>query len=123
MLTSVSFEGSRATGSVFQLFQKPGAVGCSMRKNTYTRDGRNTRGGGGGGGGCSVVECKIELTFVKLGAAYYGMYRASRIYIQTENSPVRTTRLARSRLPIISTVYFPSAAKATMSHCVYGVYT
>ena len=27
-----------------------------------------------------MVECKIELTFVKLGAAYYGMCRARRIY-------------------------------------------
>ena len=30
-------------------------------------------------GGC-VVECKMELTFVKLGAAYYGMWQ-SMIYI------------------------------------------
>ena len=33
-------------GSVFQLFQKPGAVGCSMRKHTYKRDGRKSRRGG-----------------------------------------------------------------------------
>ena len=61
MLTSVGFEGSRATGSVFQLFQEPNI-------RTHSTDG--TRGG------CSVVECKIELTFVKLGAAYYGMCSA-----------------------------------------------
>ena len=85
MLTSVNFEGSRATGSVFQLFQKPGAVGCSMRKHTYTRDGRNTRG-------CSVLECKIELTYVKLGAAYYGMCSARPSDTNIiEKSAVRTT--------------------------------
>ena len=41
------FEGSRATGSVFQLFRKPGAVGSSTRKrhiqyiHTRTRDERS----------------------------------------------------------------------------------
>ena len=61
VLTSFGcFEGSRATGSVFQqLFRKPGAVRSRTRK-TCAR----------------VVECKIELTFVQLGAAYYGMYVA-----------------------------------------------
>ena len=48
MLTSFGcFEGSRATGSAFQLFRKPGAVGSSTRKTRYT----HTRRGGGGGGG------------------------------------------------------------------------
>ena len=35
-------------------------------QHTHTRYGRNTRAG---------VECKIELTFIKLGAAYYGICR------------------------------------------------
>ena len=70
-----------------------------------------------------MVECKIELTFVKLGTAYYGMGRGkmeqtyaklgaayygmcrarpsdTKIY-NIEISAVRTTRWARSRSPII----------------------
>ena len=68
VLTSVGcFEGSRATGFVFQLFRKPGAVSSRTRKtHIHTCDM----------GVCTcVVECKIELTLVKLGAAYYGMWQ------------------------------------------------
>ena len=73
VLTSVGcFEGLRVTGSVFQLFRKPGAVGSRTRKThiIHTRSW-----------GCvcvRVVECKIELTFVKLGAAYYGIFDVER---------------------------------------------
>ena len=79
VLPSVScFEGSRTTGSIFQLFRMPGAVGSSTRKtciiiHTYTRDKRNTWG--------CVVECKIELTFVKLRATYHGMCSARLLQI------------------------------------------
>ena len=73
MLTSFGcFEGSRATASVFQLFRKPEALLAVARKRRTTCK-RNVGGGG-------VVECKIELTFVKLGAAYYGMWQ-SMLYI------------------------------------------
>ena len=69
VFTSVGcLEGSRATGSVFQLFRKPDAVGSRTRDaHTHTRRG---------GVYVCVVECKIELTFVKLGAAYYGMWQS-----------------------------------------------
>ena len=73
MLTSFGcFEGSRAIGSVFQLFRKPGAVGSSTRKTHIHTHATFV-------GGC-VVERKIELTFVKLGAAYYGMWQS--IYVE-----------------------------------------
>ena len=76
VLTSFGcFEGSRATGSAFQLFRKPGAVSSSTRKTRYT----HMRRGGGG-----VVECKIELTFVKLGGVYYGIC-GSRYRCRTKN--------------------------------------
>ena len=58
VLTSFGcFEGSRATGSVFQLFRKPGAVGSKHAEDARTH----------------ATWGKIELTFVKLGAAYYGI--------------------------------------------------
>ena len=69
MLTFVGcFEGSRATRFVFKLFRKPGAVGSRTRKtHIHTRDV----------GVCTcVVECKIELTLVKLGTVYYGMWQS-----------------------------------------------
>ena len=60
---------SRATGSVFQLFRKPGAVGSEHAKDAQKHT-RRVRGAAGAGGPCvRVVERKIELTFVKLGAA------------------------------------------------------
>ena len=43
------------------------AVAC---ENTYVHAQRTEHAAGG-----CVVECKIELTFVKLGAAFYGIYR------------------------------------------------
>lgn len=30
---------------------------------------------------CGVVECKIELTYLKIGASYYGIYSAYQIKI------------------------------------------
>ena len=68
------FEGSRATGSVFQLFRKPGAVGGS-----HAKDALHAHATWGG-----VVECKIELTFVKLGSAYYSIC-GSRYRCRTKN--------------------------------------
>ena len=56
VLTSVGcFEGSRATGSVFQLFGKPGAVGSSTQKTCiyiihYCQNEQNTWG--------CAIECK-----------------------------------------------------------------
>ena len=101
-----------ATGSVFQLFRKPGAVGSSTQDALHSHATRE--------GGVCVVECKIELTFVKLGGAYYGICWQSRRYrtkngtnvrkirrrvlryvaVGIYNHAVRTTRLARSRLPM-----------------------
>ena len=74
VLTSFScFEGSKATGSVFQLFRKPGAVwAVAHERRTFTH--ANATCGGRG----VVVECKIELTCVKLGAAYYGIVDVER---------------------------------------------
>ena len=71
-----------------------------------------------------VVECKIELTFVKLGAAYYGMavdverkmevtfVKLGAAYYGMWQSIYRkiATLLARSRSPII-----------LCSMCVYGI--
>ena len=78
VLTSFGcFEGSRAIGSVFQqLFRKPEALSAVERERRVPR----------------VVECKIELTFVKLGAAYYGMWHS--MYIDRTRggaTPLRNT--------------------------------
>ena len=58
------FKGSKATGSVFQLFRKPGAVGGTSTRKTHIH--AHTTWG------------KIELTLVKLGATYYGIVDVER---------------------------------------------
>ena len=50
--------------------------------------------------GKGAVERKIEPTCIKLGAAYYGSGDGQLTHIY-ENSPVQTTKLARSHSPII----------------------
>ena len=54
-------------GSLLERFRKPPAVGSSER-HTCTMYGTH-----------GVVEHKMELTYVKLGAVYYGMCSAHRM--------------------------------------------
>ena len=106
----VNLEDVRATtGASFLRSIQPSdvmTICCKMKSilQVFTRrffalsavacENLRTHATGGTRGGCSVLECKIELTFVKLGAAYYGMCNARPSDTNNiEKSAVRTTRL------------------------------
>ena len=62
------FGGLTVTGSIFQLFQKPGAVQLALACERHVHTHMNTWG--------RVVEHKMEPTYEKLEAVYYGIAAA-----------------------------------------------